>query len=90
MPRILPPRPLLQIQPKHPFEIVATDIVNISLVKGSQVSKNVVTIDSLDAPGRPQTVSTMPLEPLIPCPAKDVFELETDPGDDVDETTTTD
>uniref|UniRef100_A0A915IBZ5 Uncharacterized protein n=1 Tax=Romanomermis culicivorax TaxID=13658 RepID=A0A915IBZ5_ROMCU len=46
-------------------------------VNTSRADKNVITIDSLDAPRRPQTVSMMRLKPFIPHPAKDVFDLET-------------
>uniref|UniRef100_A0A915L3K1 Uncharacterized protein n=1 Tax=Romanomermis culicivorax TaxID=13658 RepID=A0A915L3K1_ROMCU len=66
----------------------------------SCAAKNVLTIDSFDTPGWPQTISTMQLKPFIPCPAKYVFDLETGglrlphtshhPGDNVDETTTAD
>uniref|UniRef100_A0A915K3R1 Uncharacterized protein n=1 Tax=Romanomermis culicivorax TaxID=13658 RepID=A0A915K3R1_ROMCU len=46
-------------------------------VKASRIAENVLTIDFLDAPGRPQAVSRMRLKPFIPRPAKDVFDLET-------------
>uniref|UniRef100_A0A915I078 Uncharacterized protein n=1 Tax=Romanomermis culicivorax TaxID=13658 RepID=A0A915I078_ROMCU len=43
----------------------------------SRTAENIVTIDSLDAPSRRQTVSRTRLKPFVPCPAKDVFDLET-------------
>uniref|UniRef100_A0A915K061 Uncharacterized protein n=1 Tax=Romanomermis culicivorax TaxID=13658 RepID=A0A915K061_ROMCU len=46
------------------------------ITDASRGAENVVTIDSLDAPGRPQTVSMMRLKPFIPQPAKEAFELE--------------
>uniref|UniRef100_A0A915KH07 Uncharacterized protein n=1 Tax=Romanomermis culicivorax TaxID=13658 RepID=A0A915KH07_ROMCU len=42
----------------------------------SRVVENVLTIHSLDAPGRLQTISRLRLKPFIPCPAKEIFELE--------------
>uniref|UniRef100_A0A915L531 Uncharacterized protein n=1 Tax=Romanomermis culicivorax TaxID=13658 RepID=A0A915L531_ROMCU len=42
----------------------------------SRAAENVVTIHSLDAPGRPQTVSIMPLKLFVPRPAKAAFENE--------------
>uniref|UniRef100_A0A915HU64 Uncharacterized protein n=1 Tax=Romanomermis culicivorax TaxID=13658 RepID=A0A915HU64_ROMCU len=42
----------------------------------SNAAENVVTIDSLDAPGWPQTFSTTRLKPFIPGPPKEAFELE--------------
>uniref|UniRef100_A0A915HVX5 Uncharacterized protein n=1 Tax=Romanomermis culicivorax TaxID=13658 RepID=A0A915HVX5_ROMCU len=74
-----------KIQPDFIGSFIITD--------ASPVAENVLTIDSLDTPGLLQTLSTTRLKPFIPCPAKDVFDLETGrqhPGDDVDETTTTD
>uniref|UniRef100_A0A915J9T2 Uncharacterized protein n=1 Tax=Romanomermis culicivorax TaxID=13658 RepID=A0A915J9T2_ROMCU len=46
-------------------------------VNTSCAAENVVTIDPLDVSDRPQTVSGMRLKPFIPCPPKDVFNLET-------------
>uniref|UniRef100_A0A915J2A7 Uncharacterized protein n=1 Tax=Romanomermis culicivorax TaxID=13658 RepID=A0A915J2A7_ROMCU len=62
------------------------------ITNASRAAQNVVTIDSLDAPGGQQTVSMRPLKPFVPHPAKDIFDLETrgpHPSDDVDETMTT-
>uniref|UniRef100_A0A915IGB8 Uncharacterized protein n=1 Tax=Romanomermis culicivorax TaxID=13658 RepID=A0A915IGB8_ROMCU len=47
------------------------------IMDASRTAENVVTIDSLDAPGQPQTVPTTQLKPFILHPAKDVFDLET-------------
>uniref|UniRef100_A0A915JQ72 Uncharacterized protein n=1 Tax=Romanomermis culicivorax TaxID=13658 RepID=A0A915JQ72_ROMCU len=46
------------------------------IMDASRAAQNVVTIDSLDAPGRPQTVSMKCLKPFVPCPAKDAFEFK--------------
>uniref|UniRef100_A0A915JMV3 Uncharacterized protein n=1 Tax=Romanomermis culicivorax TaxID=13658 RepID=A0A915JMV3_ROMCU len=58
-----------KIQPDFSGPFIITD--------ASWAAENVVTTDSLDAPHRPQTVSTRRLKPFIPRPAKDVFALET-------------
>uniref|UniRef100_A0A915KN14 Uncharacterized protein n=1 Tax=Romanomermis culicivorax TaxID=13658 RepID=A0A915KN14_ROMCU len=58
------------------------------ITDASRLAENVITIDSLDGPGQPQTVSMLRLKPFILHPAKEVFELEADPGDNVDETAT--
>uniref|UniRef100_A0A915KPR4 Uncharacterized protein n=1 Tax=Romanomermis culicivorax TaxID=13658 RepID=A0A915KPR4_ROMCU len=42
----------------------------------SRAAENVVTIDSLNVPGQPQTVSRTPLKPFVPGLAKEAFELE--------------
>uniref|UniRef100_A0A915L7J4 Uncharacterized protein n=1 Tax=Romanomermis culicivorax TaxID=13658 RepID=A0A915L7J4_ROMCU len=47
------------------------------IMDASHADENVVTIDSLDAPGRRQTVSMMRLKPFILRPAKEMFELKT-------------
>uniref|UniRef100_A0A915IC43 Uncharacterized protein n=1 Tax=Romanomermis culicivorax TaxID=13658 RepID=A0A915IC43_ROMCU len=47
------------------------------ITDASRAAKNVVTIDSIDAPGSPQTISTTCLKPFIPRPAKEVLQLET-------------
>uniref|UniRef100_A0A915JV56 Uncharacterized protein n=1 Tax=Romanomermis culicivorax TaxID=13658 RepID=A0A915JV56_ROMCU len=46
------------------------------ITNASHTTKNIDVMDSLDAPGRPQTVSTTQLKPFILRPAKDAFELE--------------
>uniref|UniRef100_A0A915ICG5 Uncharacterized protein n=1 Tax=Romanomermis culicivorax TaxID=13658 RepID=A0A915ICG5_ROMCU len=46
------------------------------ITDASRAAENVVTIDSLDAPGGPQTVSITRLKPFAPRPAKDAFENE--------------
>uniref|UniRef100_A0A915HRW5 Uncharacterized protein n=1 Tax=Romanomermis culicivorax TaxID=13658 RepID=A0A915HRW5_ROMCU len=46
------------------------------IMDASRAAENVVTIDSLNVPGRPQTVSRTPLKPFVPGPAKEAFELE--------------
>uniref|UniRef100_A0A915IMY6 Uncharacterized protein n=1 Tax=Romanomermis culicivorax TaxID=13658 RepID=A0A915IMY6_ROMCU len=46
------------------------------ITDASHVEENVVTIDSLDAPGQPQTVSALRLKPFILRPTKEIFELE--------------
>uniref|UniRef100_A0A915JBI4 Uncharacterized protein n=1 Tax=Romanomermis culicivorax TaxID=13658 RepID=A0A915JBI4_ROMCU len=58
-----------KIQPDFIGHFIITD--------ASHTAENIITIDSLDAPGPPQTVSRMRLKPFIPRPAKDVFDLET-------------
>uniref|UniRef100_A0A915IJ68 Uncharacterized protein n=1 Tax=Romanomermis culicivorax TaxID=13658 RepID=A0A915IJ68_ROMCU len=47
------------------------------ITDASRAAENVVTINSIDAPGRPQTISITRLKPFIPRPAKEVLELET-------------
>uniref|UniRef100_A0A915JZN7 Uncharacterized protein n=1 Tax=Romanomermis culicivorax TaxID=13658 RepID=A0A915JZN7_ROMCU len=62
----------------------------VLLSDASHATENVVTIDSLDAPGRPQTISMTRLKPFIPRPVKEAFKLEASGphhGDHVDETT---
>uniref|UniRef100_A0A915ITP1 Uncharacterized protein n=1 Tax=Romanomermis culicivorax TaxID=13658 RepID=A0A915ITP1_ROMCU len=56
-----------KIQPDFIEPFIITD--------ASRTAENVV--DSLDAHGQPQIVSTMRLKPFIPRPTKDVFDLET-------------
>uniref|UniRef100_A0A915HL21 Uncharacterized protein n=1 Tax=Romanomermis culicivorax TaxID=13658 RepID=A0A915HL21_ROMCU len=46
------------------------------ITDASRAAENVVTIDSLDAAGCPQTISIMRLKPFSPQPAKDAFEHE--------------
>uniref|UniRef100_A0A915IZV4 Uncharacterized protein n=1 Tax=Romanomermis culicivorax TaxID=13658 RepID=A0A915IZV4_ROMCU len=46
------------------------------ITDASRAAENVITINSLDAPGRPQTVSMTRLKPFIPRPTKDAFEFE--------------
>uniref|UniRef100_A0A915K3V3 Uncharacterized protein n=1 Tax=Romanomermis culicivorax TaxID=13658 RepID=A0A915K3V3_ROMCU len=58
-----------KIQPIFVGPFTITDV--------SGAAENVVTIDSLDVPGLRQTVSMTRLKLFIPCPAKDVFDLET-------------
>uniref|UniRef100_A0A915L0X6 Uncharacterized protein n=1 Tax=Romanomermis culicivorax TaxID=13658 RepID=A0A915L0X6_ROMCU len=41
------------------------------ITDGSWATENVVNINSLNAPGQPQIVSTMGLKPFIPRPTKD-------------------
>uniref|UniRef100_A0A915J1B0 Uncharacterized protein n=1 Tax=Romanomermis culicivorax TaxID=13658 RepID=A0A915J1B0_ROMCU len=48
----------------------------ILITDASHATENVITIDSLDAPSRPQTISATPLKPFILCPAKEAFELK--------------
>uniref|UniRef100_A0A915J0J9 Uncharacterized protein n=1 Tax=Romanomermis culicivorax TaxID=13658 RepID=A0A915J0J9_ROMCU len=57
-----------KIQPNFIGPFLITD--------ASCTAENVVTIDSLNAPGRPQTISMTGLKPFIPPPAKDAFEFE--------------
>uniref|UniRef100_A0A915KID6 Uncharacterized protein n=1 Tax=Romanomermis culicivorax TaxID=13658 RepID=A0A915KID6_ROMCU len=47
------------------------------IMDASCAAENVITIDSFDTPGQPQTISTMQLKPFIPRPAKDVLDLKT-------------
>uniref|UniRef100_A0A915J503 Uncharacterized protein n=1 Tax=Romanomermis culicivorax TaxID=13658 RepID=A0A915J503_ROMCU len=47
------------------------------ITDASHAAENVVTINSLDTPGRLPTVSMTGLKPFILCPAKDIFALET-------------
>uniref|UniRef100_A0A915IK98 Uncharacterized protein n=1 Tax=Romanomermis culicivorax TaxID=13658 RepID=A0A915IK98_ROMCU len=47
------------------------------ITDASHAAQNAVTNNSINVPGRPQTVSRMRLKPFIPRPAKEVFELET-------------
>uniref|UniRef100_A0A915L5F7 Uncharacterized protein n=1 Tax=Romanomermis culicivorax TaxID=13658 RepID=A0A915L5F7_ROMCU len=42
----------------------------------AHLDENIVTIDALNAPGRPQVVFTLRLKPFIPCTAKDTFVSE--------------
>uniref|UniRef100_A0A915KAX2 Uncharacterized protein n=1 Tax=Romanomermis culicivorax TaxID=13658 RepID=A0A915KAX2_ROMCU len=58
-----------KIQPDFIEPFIITD--------ASRIAQNVVTIDSLNTPGRLQTLSTTGLKPFIPRPAKDVFVLKT-------------
>uniref|UniRef100_A0A915IJ28 C-myc n=1 Tax=Romanomermis culicivorax TaxID=13658 RepID=A0A915IJ28_ROMCU len=46
------------------------------ITDASCAADNVVTIDSLDTPSRPQTVSITHLKPFVPRPAKDAFQNE--------------
>uniref|UniRef100_A0A915KXT3 Uncharacterized protein n=1 Tax=Romanomermis culicivorax TaxID=13658 RepID=A0A915KXT3_ROMCU len=46
------------------------------ITDASRAAENIVTIDLLDAPGGPQTVSRMRLKSFVPRPAKDAFEFE--------------
>uniref|UniRef100_A0A915J0A4 Uncharacterized protein n=1 Tax=Romanomermis culicivorax TaxID=13658 RepID=A0A915J0A4_ROMCU len=46
------------------------------ITDASRAAQNVVTIDSLNAPGHPQTVSITCLKPFSPRPAKAAFEHE--------------
>uniref|UniRef100_A0A915L0F1 Uncharacterized protein n=1 Tax=Romanomermis culicivorax TaxID=13658 RepID=A0A915L0F1_ROMCU len=46
------------------------------IADASRAAENIVRIDSLDAPGHPQTVSITRLKPFVPRPAKDTFEHE--------------
>uniref|UniRef100_A0A915JDM9 Uncharacterized protein n=1 Tax=Romanomermis culicivorax TaxID=13658 RepID=A0A915JDM9_ROMCU len=54
-------RKVNKIQPNFIGPFIITDV--------SWAAKNVVTIDSLDAPSRPQTVSMTQLKPFIQRPA---------------------
>uniref|UniRef100_A0A915ISS2 Uncharacterized protein n=1 Tax=Romanomermis culicivorax TaxID=13658 RepID=A0A915ISS2_ROMCU len=54
-------RKVNKIQPDFIGPFLITD--------ASRAAENVVTIDSLDAPGGPRTVSMMHLKPFIPHPA---------------------
>uniref|UniRef100_A0A915KW79 Uncharacterized protein n=1 Tax=Romanomermis culicivorax TaxID=13658 RepID=A0A915KW79_ROMCU len=57
---------------------IQPDFIELFIITdASRAAENVITIDSLDAPGQPQTVSITRLKPFIPCPTKDVFDLET-------------
>uniref|UniRef100_A0A915ICG4 Uncharacterized protein n=1 Tax=Romanomermis culicivorax TaxID=13658 RepID=A0A915ICG4_ROMCU len=63
------------------------------IMDASRIAENVITMDSLHAPGRPQTISMLHLKPFTPRPANKVFELKAGgrhPGENVEETMTTD
>uniref|UniRef100_A0A915IVH7 Uncharacterized protein n=1 Tax=Romanomermis culicivorax TaxID=13658 RepID=A0A915IVH7_ROMCU len=57
-----------KIQPDFIESFLITDV--------SRAAENVVTIDSLDAPGGPQTLSTTCSKPFIQHPAKEASELK--------------
>uniref|UniRef100_A0A915JG98 Uncharacterized protein n=1 Tax=Romanomermis culicivorax TaxID=13658 RepID=A0A915JG98_ROMCU len=61
-------RKVNKIQPNFAGPFLITD--------ASRTAENIVTIDSLDAPGRPQTISTTGLKLFVRRPAKDAFEFE--------------
>uniref|UniRef100_A0A915ITM3 Uncharacterized protein n=1 Tax=Romanomermis culicivorax TaxID=13658 RepID=A0A915ITM3_ROMCU len=61
--------------------IIQSDFIGRFIVTDSaRISENVLTIDLLDAPGRPQIVSTLCLKPFIPGLTKDIFISEIAPG----------
>uniref|UniRef100_A0A915I0T2 Uncharacterized protein n=1 Tax=Romanomermis culicivorax TaxID=13658 RepID=A0A915I0T2_ROMCU len=56
---------------------IQPDFIGPFLIRDtSRTAEKVVTIESLHAPDRPQTVSTTRLKPFILRPTKEAFELE--------------
>uniref|UniRef100_A0A915HQW0 Uncharacterized protein n=1 Tax=Romanomermis culicivorax TaxID=13658 RepID=A0A915HQW0_ROMCU len=67
---------ILLINNKKATKIDEDYIGPFLVVENSEISKNVITVDSLDCPGQTQKVSLSRVKPYMPCMASAILESE--------------